>query len=182
MWFLESQWLKGPMIVFLRAIPADVRSDRDLPNTGNTLLQKAQHLWPNAVLMVVLLPSPKTRTILVWWQKGGAGIPVTSARLAQWQLRGRQELNALAAAALYPKKFSRPPPPGEKCHELGIWADGFPLVLSATSCHTYGSSTACLWRSPNVKDRNWCRKQKSVLLERDFTWHLCIFFLHSYRI
>lgn len=61
--FLESERLKGPLIVFLLAVTADVRSHHDLPNNGNTLFQKAQAtnnqpLWQNAILMVVVLSTP----------------------------------------------------------------------------------------------------------------------------
>lgn len=170
MWFLKSEWLKGPVTVFLLAITADVRSYHDLPSNGNTRFQKAegtnkQCLWQNAILLDVALLSPlKPRTILVWWHKGDTGIHVSYTRLTQQELGGRKEQNAWTAAARYPKKFSCPSPSGEKSQELGIWARGFPLVLAAPSCHMSGSSAASLQRSSDVKDRSQCRKHKSVLL------------------
>lgn len=103
-----------------------------------------------------------------WGQSWCDGVKRTQAFMWATQgwlskFRERKQQNAQTTAVLEPKKFSCPPPPGEKSQELGIWTDGIPLVLSAPSCHTSGSSAASLQRSSNVKDKNQFRKQKSVL-------------------
>lgn len=122
-------------------------------------------------------PPLKKRTVLVWWHKEDTGIHVTYTRLTQKEFREIKQQNAQTAAALQPKKFSCPLPPGEKSQELGIWTDGIPLVLSASSCHMSGSSAASLQRSSDVKDKNQFRKQKSFLLWRDLAWELSKTFL-----
>jgi len=74
---------------------------------------------------------------------------VSYTRLTQEELRERKQRNARTAAAL---RWAR------------RWAAGFPLVLSAPSCHVSGSSAARIHIPSTVKDRNHYRKQKSVLL------------------